>query len=98
MPNRSEIEALVLQSVRTLAEDFEIEALLTPTADSPLYGNEGALDSMALVNLIADIEDAVSESFDASIALADEKAMSAKNSPYRSVKSLTDATIERIEA
>ena len=96
MPNRSEIEALVLQSVRQLAEDFEIDALLTPTADSTLYGNAGPLDSMALVNLIADIEDAVSEAFDASIALADEKAMSAKNSPYRDVKSLTDATLERI--
>ncbi len=98
MPNRSDIEALILESVRTLAEDFEIEALLKPTAESALYGNDGALDSMALVNLIADIEDAVSEHFDASIALADEKAMSAKNSPYRNVRSLTDATLERIEA
>jgi acyl carrier protein len=97
MHNRSEIEALVLNSVRQLAEDFEIEALLTPKVDSPLYGDAGSLDSMALVNLIADIEDAVSESFDASIALADEKAMSTKNSPYRTVSSLTDAVMERIE-
>ena len=33
---------------------------------------------MALVNLIADLEDAVAEQFDASITLADEKAMSAQ--------------------
>jgi len=96
MPNRSEIEALVLESVRQLAEDFEINALLTPTADSALYGGAGPLDSMALVNLIADVEEAVSEAFDASIALADEKAMSAKNSPYRNVSSLTEAVVERI--
>ena len=51
---------------------------------------------MALVNLIADIEEALAEKFDASIALADEKAMSAKNSPYRNVDSLTDAVIERM--
>jgi hypothetical protein len=31
-----------------------------------------------------------------SMALADEKAMSAKNSPYRNVASLTDAVIERM--
>jgi len=96
MPNRSEIETLILESVRQLAEDFEIKTLLNPQADSALYGNAGPLDSMALVNLIADIEEAVSENFDASIALADEKAMSAKSSPYRNVSSLTDATMERI--
>ena len=67
-----------------------------PTTETALYGQGGALDSMALVNLIADIEEALAEQFDASIALADEKAMSAKNSPYRSVSSLTDAVIERM--
>ena len=96
MPDRPAIEALVLESVQMLAEDFELDALQSPQADSLLYGEGGTLDSMALVNLIADIEDALSEKFDLSIALADEKAMSAKNSPYRSVSSLTDAVIERM--
>lgn len=96
MPDRTAIEALILESVQLLAEDFELNALKAPTADTALYGEGGALDSMALVNLIADIEDALSEKFEIEIALADEKAMSAKNSPYRNVRSLTDAVIERI--
>lgn len=79
-----------------LAEDFELDALKIPNTDSALYGEGGALDSMALVNLIADIEEALAEKFNISIALADEKAMSAKNSPYRSISSLTDAVIERM--
>ncbi len=96
MPDRPAIEALILESVQLLAEDFELDALKSPTADTALYCEGGALDSMALVNLIADIEDALSEKLGASIALADEKAMSAKNSPYRNVNSLTDAVIERM--
>ena len=96
MPDRTAIEALILESVQMLAEDFELEALKSPNTDSPLYGEGGALDSMALVNLIADIEEALAEKFEVSIALADEKAMSAKNSPYRSVTSLTDAVLERM--
>ena len=96
MPTQTEIEALILESVRQLAKDFELDALKNPSADTPLYGNGGALDSMALVNLIADIEDALAEQYDVSITLADEKAMSAKNSPYRSVSSLTDAVMERL--
>lgn len=96
MPDRSEIEALILESVRLLAEDFELDSLRDPTVDTPLYAEGGYLDSMALVNLIADVEEAVDAKFGASIALADEKAMSARKSPYRSVSSLTDAVIERI--
>lgn len=98
MPKRQAIEKLILDSVKMLAEDFELESLKQPTPESELYSEKGALDSMALVNLIADVEDALAEQFDVSIALADEKAMSAKNSPYRNVGSLTDAVMERLPA
>lgn len=98
MPSRTDIETLVIESVRLLADDFEIPSLHAPNANTALYGTDAPLDSMALVNLIADIEDAVAEKFDASIALADEKAMSAKNSPFRDVASLATAVAERIEA
>jgi acyl carrier protein len=96
MPDRHAIEALILDSVRLLAEDFELNALKSPTTHSPLYGEGGALDSMALVNLIADVEDALTEKFGVSVTLADEKAMSARQSPYRSVTALVDAVIERM--
>lgn len=98
MPDRQAVETLILDSVKMLAEDFDLETLKQPTPEVALYGEDGALDSMALVNLIADIEDALSEQYALSIALADEKAMSAKNSPYRSVQSLTDAVMERLPA
>ncbi|HAY99634.1 MAG TPA: hypothetical protein DCY38_02450 [Opitutae bacterium] len=96
MPDRHAIEALILDAVRLLAEDFELNALKSPTTHSPLYGEGGALDSMALVNLIADVEDALTEKFGVSVTLADEKAMSARHSPYRSVAALVDAVIERM--
>ena len=96
MPDRTAIQSIVLESVQMLAEDFELEALKAPDPQTALYGEGGSLDSMSLVNLIADIEEALVEKFDASIALADEKAMSAKSSPYRNVASLTDAVIERM--
>ena len=98
MPDRIEVEALVLKSVSQLAEDFEITALENPQLDSPLYGDGGALDSMALVNLIADIEEEVAESYKANIVLADDKAMSAQRSPFRNVDSLIDTLLERIQS
>lgn len=96
MLNSTEIESLVIKSVQMLAKDFEIDALTEPTADSLLYGEGGPLDSMALVNLVADIEDALCEKYAAIVTLADEKALSAKRSPFRSVADLTEAIIERM--
>ena len=98
MPTSQEVEVLVVESVRLLAEDFDLITLKQPSAESALYGNDGVLDSMALVNLIADVEDAVSEQFGVAIALADEKAMSARNSPFLNVKTLARAVLERMEA
>jgi len=96
MPDHTEIQSLVIESVRMLAKDFEIEALAEAKEDSLLYGEGGPLDSMALVNLIADVEDAVAEKYGATVTLADERALSAKRSPFRSVKDLTEAIMERM--
>ena len=96
MPTSQEIESVVIEAVRMLAEDFELEALNAPNADSRIYGEGGNLDSMALVNLIADLEEAVAEKFGASITLADERAMSAHRSPFLTIASLCDAVAERI--
>ncbi|MGC6423799.1 MAG: hypothetical protein ACON4O_02285 [Lentimonas sp.] len=97
MPTPEEIESLVIETVSMLAEDFELEALRSPTAESALYGDKGNLDSMALVNLIADLEEAVSEKFGATITLADDKAMSARRSPFLTVATLSEAIAERID-
>lgn len=96
MANFDDIEALVIKTVRLLADDFDLNALKEVNSETPLFGDSGALDSMALVNLIADIEDVVMDELGHSITLADEKAMSAKRSPFSDVKALTQAIFERL--
>jgi acyl carrier protein len=52
-----------------------------------IFGNEGHLDSMGLVTLLMDIEDALQEA-NISISLSDERAMSKARSPFKDVPSL----------
>lgn len=47
------------------------------------------LDSLSLVSFITDIESLISDEFDKNIILADEKAMSQRVSPFRTVETLT---------
>ena len=65
--------------------------------DAPLFGNKGKLDSLGLVNLIVMIEQEMEDCFEASIVLADEKALSKENSPFRTIDSLVEYIIELLE-
>ena len=62
-----------------------------------LYGAKSPIDSLALVSLIIDIEQGLEEEFGVTMALADERAMSLKNSPFRTVKSLAEYIQTRLE-
>jgi len=58
--------------------------------DTPLFGEDGVLDSLGLVRFIVEVEQGIQSKLGLSITLADEKAMSQKNSPFRSIGSLGD--------
>ncbi|MBF0288097.1 MAG: acyl carrier protein [SAR324 cluster bacterium] len=56
--------------------------------NAPLFGTDGALDSIGLVTLLVAIEQSVEDDFDSPLTLADERAMSQKNSPYQTIGTL----------
>lgn len=53
-----------------------------------LMGAEGLLDSIDLVNLVISLEQYIEDSHNITITIADEKAMSQKRSPFRTIGSL----------
>lgn len=55
-----------------------------------LIGSQSVLDSLGLVTLIVDIEQAVEDQFGVSITIANERAMSQTKSPFRSVQTLSE--------
>ena len=77
------IEALELSN-QSRSDDTQI-----PLTDSTaLFGQNGHLDSMALVALLMDIEDALQEQ-SIEVSLSDEKAMSLSRSPFKDIPSMT---------
>ncbi|HVR41608.1 MAG TPA: hypothetical protein VMU84_21105 [Thermoanaerobaculia bacterium] len=65
-------------------------APIAKSEDTLLFGEGGELESLELVSLIIATETNVARAFDATITIADERAMSARHSPFRSVRSLVD--------
>ena len=81
---------ILLEVLKDLNEELEKPALENPTPQMYLYAPKGCLDSLALVRLIADVEERVFEVFGKSIILADERAMSQKMSPFRRLETLVN--------
>lgn len=87
---QQKIEKIIIEGLNEINEELENENLNNPTSETKLYGGSGALDSLALVSLITDLEERISDEFEKDIILADEKAMSQRTSPFRSVETLTN--------
>jgi acyl carrier protein len=87
---KEKIENMVKETLVELNNESGNPKLENVTEETRLYGSNSALDSLGLVNLITDLEDKIADQFDQDVILADEKAMSQKTSPFRTIKSLTD--------
>jgi D-alanine--poly(phosphoribitol) ligase subunit 2 len=57
---------------------------------APLFGSDGVLDSLGLVSFIVAVEQALDEPPGAAVMLADERAVSQRVSPFRTVGTLAD--------
>ena len=84
------IEELVIKAVKELGEELGKAEFQSPNLETRIYGGKSGFDSLALVSLIADIEEKLGKAFNQDIILADERAMSQTRSPFRQVSSLVN--------
>lgn len=80
------VHEFVMCVVKEFGEEQNNQALIDATEDTRLFGEN--LDSMGIVFLITELESRISDELDVDLTLADERAMSQKTSPFRSVKTL----------
>lgn len=73
------------------------DRLLEKEETTHLFGIGADMDSLELVSLILAVESRVSIEFGVAVTLADEKAMSQRNSPFLTVRTLADYIITKVE-
>ena len=84
------IKNIVMSCVKSVGKDQKNKELMFPKLTTKLFGNN--LDSMGIVFLVTEIEQAISEKLNFNIVLADERAMSQKTSPFKKVETLISYT------
>ncbi len=89
----SDVQSIVIERVKSYFESMDIETEVN--IETRLIGRNSQLDSMGLVNVIIDIEGCMMDN-DLSVSLTSEKAMSAKNSPFKNIGTLSDFIYKQI--
>lgn len=95
--NRQEILRLIFATMDEINETLPPDRQLEKSSGTHLLGRNGKLDSLGLVSFIILLEQRIAEEVGIGITLADERAISRVNSPFRTVENLTDYIMELLE-
>ena len=92
-PTLETMTALVLDAIgdlRSILADDELPAEVG--LDTALLAEDGALDSLGVVNLVVLTERRVQDTFGVAVSLADEDALSAADQPFQTVETFVAFT------
>jgi acyl carrier protein len=90
MNDPENIVAAIYRAVDWINGELPPDRQLIKAPETRLLGSQSVLDSMHLVSLIIAVEQEVEDTFGVALTLADERALSMKESPFRSIQSLAD--------
>jgi hypothetical protein len=90
MNDPENILAAIYRAVDWINGELPPDRQLIKAPETRLLGSQSVLDSMHLVTLIITIERELEGTFGVAPTLANERALSMNESPFRSVQSLTD--------
>jgi acyl carrier protein len=90
MKDPENIVAAIYRAVDWINGELPPDQQLIKAPETRLVGSQSVLDSMRLVSLIIAIEREIEDTFGVALTLADERALSMKESPFRSIQSLAD--------
>ena len=93
----NQVEGILFELIREMNERRPDDQQIEKEQSTQLYGESGVLDSLELVNLIVAFEQKIQSDLDLAITLADEKAMSQKRNPFRSIEALAGYAITLIK-
>lgn len=93
---RSTILDLIYAAIDEINPTLPPDRQIAKSPETQLFGRGSALDSLGLVNLVVATEARLMEA-GATVSLADERAMSQRQSPFRSVATLRDYVATLLE-
>lgn len=84
----------IIQTIYGVVDEVNLQqpdnGQLEKSLDTVLFGQNGKLDSLGLVNFVIASEQNIEEALGVLVSVSDERAMSQRNSPFRTIGTLVD--------
>ena len=90
MKANAKVLDLIYEAIDEINQQLPPGRAMVKSPETVLFGKGAQLDSLGLVNLVVGTEQRLSDTFGVALTLANEKAFSMKQSPFRTVGSLAD--------
>jgi len=90
MVEKNKIIEIIYNIVDEINSESSSEEKIQKSLDTVLYGGNNNLDSLGLVDFIVSVEQKIEDVLKTTIDLTDDRAMSQKQSPFRTIGSLVD--------
>jgi len=87
-------EELLVPLVDEVEEEVEKE--IAKESETPLVGEGSAFDSLAVVTFLVAVEEQLAAETGRDVRLVDERAMSSRASPFRTLGTLADHIVEML--
>lgn len=88
MDTPEKVLTAIYRAVDLINAELPPDRQLSKTPETRLLGSQSVLDSLHLVSLLINIEREVEDALGVALTLADERALSMKESPFRTIESL----------
>ncbi len=88
--NNKKIVETIFGVIDNINQRLPNEERLEKSVDTVLFGTSGKLDSLGFVQLIVAVEQGIEKEFGAIVTLANDQAMTQRNSPFRTVGTLAE--------
>lgn len=85
---------IVLAALANANDELDEAEKIAVAADTQLFGADAQINSLTLVSLIVDVEQALDDETGQAISLTDEQAMNREPSPFRNADTLSDYIVE----
>ena len=97
MVDPARVQRLVWRAFDEVSAELALDRQIARSPDTVLYGEGGVFDSLGLVSLIVEIEAAVVDEYGVTLSLANNRALSQQNSPFRTVATLLDYVVAQVK-
>jgi len=94
---RAKVISVIYEVFDEMNEDRDAESLIPKSESTVLLGRDGSLDSVDVLHFISNLEDRLEDLLGDEIDLVDEASVALENSPYKSVSTMADFILKKVE-